>query len=114
MFKTILTSTVSNFYKSSTSLRCKYDIRYQRYIHRTVVFQNPRNVSKDKSFPSAMSRKYEVLDETSLPVIEHTADEIHMDEKYPILTDEFDGINLASEYLFIISRHILLVTNCII
>ncbi|XP_013181065.1 PREDICTED: uncharacterized protein LOC106127524 [Papilio xuthus] len=95
MFKSVLISTVTNFCKYNTSLKCKYNVnRFTRFLHQTVVFESPRNVSKDKSFPSAISRKYEVLNETNLPVIEHTADEIHMDEKYPILSDEFDGINL--------------------
>ncbi|CAH2066369.1 unnamed protein product, partial [Iphiclides podalirius] len=42
----------------------------------------------------AISGKYEIISETNSPIIEHTADEVLLNEKYSILSDEFDGINL--------------------
>ncbi|XP_068621466.1 uncharacterized protein [Battus philenor] len=90
MFKNTITRLVSNI-KSSSSITKHIHIGRPCLFHCTVITKSPRNVSKNSS---VMSGKYEIITETNLPVIEHTADEIHSEEKYPILSDEFDGINL--------------------
>ncbi|CAH0726545.1 unnamed protein product, partial [Brenthis ino] len=73
----------------------KTSLNVNRQLHCSIAFQNPRNPPKSSSQTSpAIASKYQVITETNASVIEHTADEIYMDEKYPILSDEFDGINL--------------------
>ncbi|XP_063839136.1 mitochondrial assembly of ribosomal large subunit protein 1 [Ostrinia nubilalis] len=41
-----------------------------------------------------MASKYEIINEDNSSVIQNTAEEIQSDNPYPILSDEFDGINL--------------------
>lgn len=68
-----------------------------RPIHCGICLWNPRQTPKPNSMTSpAIASKYQVITEENTPVIEHTVDEVHSDTKYPILCDEFDGINLES------------------
>lgn len=64
---------------------------------------NPRQTSKSNSATSpAISGKYQVITEDNSLTIEHTAEETNLDDKYPLLSDEFDGINLESKYAYMI------------
>ncbi|XP_060801603.1 mitochondrial assembly of ribosomal large subunit protein 1 isoform X2 [Amyelois transitella] len=57
--------------------------------------RNPRQTRKPNSLTSpAISGKYQVITEENSTVIENTVDEVYLDDKYPLLSDEFDGINL--------------------
>ncbi|KAL0849020.1 hypothetical protein ABMA28_013393 [Loxostege sticticalis] len=77
--------------------KCYVDgVRIRRQIHCGVCLQNPRQTSKPNSSPSpAVASKYEVINEDNSPLIQNTAEEIHSENPYPILSDEFDGINLT-------------------
>lgn len=81
--------------------KCYVDgVRIRRQIHCGVCLQNPRQTSKPNSSPSpAVASKYEVINEDNSPLIQNTAEEIHSENPYPILSDEFDGINLTSKLL---------------
>lgn len=99
MYNRILSRTVLHFRKPLTILpqsSCS-NIAYFRQIHCRVCLRNPRQTPKPniKTSP-AIASKYQVITEENSPVIEHTIDEIHSETKYPILSDEFDGINLES------------------
>ncbi|XP_053602984.1 uncharacterized protein LOC128670964 [Plodia interpunctella] len=60
-----------------------------------VWLRNPRQTPKPNSLTSpAISSKYQVITEENSPIIQHTADEVYLEDKYPLLSDEFDGINL--------------------
>lgn len=64
-------------------------------IHCGICSRYPRHTSKpDNETSPAISNKYRVITEDSTQIIENTAEELHVEEKYPILSDEFDGINL--------------------
>lgn len=99
MYKRILSQTVLHLRKPLTlsPLSSGSSITYFRQIHCGVCLRNPRQTPKPniKTSP-AIASKYQVITEENSPVIEHTADEIHSETKYPILSDEFDGINLES------------------
>lgn len=103
MYKHILSQTVLHVTKSLTlsSLSSGRSITYFRQIHYAVCLWNPRHTPKPniKTSP-AIASKYQVITEENSPVIEHTVDEVHSDTKYTILSDEFDGINLESMYIF--------------
>ncbi|XP_072937107.1 uncharacterized protein RsfS312 [Epargyreus clarus] len=84
-------------------MRCLYkprilgsnNVLHSRQIHCGVCLRNPRYTSKPNSSTSpAIAGKYQVITEANSPVIEHTVDEIHEEDKYPIVSDEFEGINL--------------------
>lgn len=65
------------------------------YFHNGTCLLTPRNPPKSNSQTSpAIATKYQVITETNSTLIENTADEIYVEDKYPILSDEFDGINL--------------------
>lgn len=68
------------------------DINMQ--IHCGICLRNPRHTSKANSTSPAIATKYKVISDTNSPIIENTADEVITEERYPILSDEFDGINL--------------------
>ncbi|VVC90334.1 mitochondrial assembly of ribosomal large subunit protein 1 [Leptidea sinapis] len=64
-----------------------------RQLYSSCCLQVPRN-PQGKTTPGFAS-KYQIISEKNSPIIEHTADEIHATDKlYPIVSDEFDGINL--------------------
>lgn len=99
MYKRVLSQTVLHLTKPLTlsSLSSGSSITYFRQIHCGVCLRNPRQTPKSniKTSP-AIASKYQVITEENSQVIEHTFDEVHSDTKYPILSDEFDGINLES------------------
>lgn len=101
MYKNKLGYIITNIKKRSILNNSVYDIirGCTRFIHDGTILESPRNISRDKTSP-AISAKYEVITETNSPVIEHTADEVLLHEKYSILSDEFDGINLESKFYF--------------
>ncbi|CAH2231380.1 mitochondrial assembly of ribosomal large subunit protein 1 [Pararge aegeria] len=67
----------------------------KRRIHHGTYLQTPRSPSKsNESTSPAIASKYQVITETNSPVIENTAEEIYFKDKYPIINDEFEGINL--------------------
>ncbi|XP_022115549.2 uncharacterized protein LOC110993556 [Pieris rapae] len=57
-----------------------------------VTLKYPRNTS-NKTSPG-IGRKYQLITEKNSPLIGHTVDEINLNNQYPLLSDEFDGINL--------------------
>ncbi|CAH0404691.1 unnamed protein product [Chilo suppressalis] len=72
-----------------------YSRKINRQVHCGVCLQNPRQTSKPNTGASpAIASKYQVINEDNSPVIENTAEEIHFENSYPILSDEYDGINL--------------------
>lgn len=71
----------------------------KRQIHCEVCLRNPRYTSKINNTSPAIASKYQVITDTNSPVIENTVDEEPIPiDKYPILSDEFDGINLESKW----------------
>lgn len=73
-------------------------IKINRQIHCGICLRNPRHTSKSNSVSSpAIASKYQVITDSNSPVIEHTVDEMYTEEKYSLLSDEFDGINLESK-----------------
>lgn len=71
------------------------------YFHNGTCLLTPRNPPKsNKQTSPAIATKYQVITETNSTLIENTADEIYVGDKYPILSDEFDGINLESKFYF--------------
>lgn len=101
MFKSILSRTYNTIRKSTKltpSLIQSQNVN-RRNLYCGTCLQNPRN-SKSNNQPSpAISNKYEVITEANSVVIENTAEEIYGETKYPIISDEFDGINLESRYI---------------
>ncbi|CAH4031604.1 uncharacterized protein LOC123711067 [Pieris brassicae] len=84
-------------YKTIRSL--KIILRHQSFgdLHKLnfnngVALKYPRNTS-NKTSPG-IGRKYQLITEKNSPLIVHTADEINLNSQYPLLSDEFDGINL--------------------
>lgn len=81
--------------QKGTNLRYADNMNTTRAIHCGVCLRNPRHTPKANSDTSpALASKYQVISDTNSPIIENTADEIHSKEKYPVLSDEFDDINL--------------------
>lgn len=100
MLRRILIRTLSQRPKSSFIRTTDNVTDINRQIHCGVCLRNPRHTSKTNTTSAAIASKYQVITETNSPVIEHTAEEIYTeDNKYPSLSDEFDDINLESEYL---------------
>lgn len=86
---------VLNAFSKSPTFRYTDNMKINRQIHCGICLRNPRHTSKANSETSpALASKYQVITDTNSPIIENTAEEIHSEEKYPILSDEFDGINL--------------------
>lgn len=93
MFRNGLFRVLRAVHKSPT-LRYADKMRIMQ-IHCGICLRNPRYTSKANRVTSpALANKYEVISDSNSIIIENTADEIHSQEKYPILSDEFDGINL--------------------
>lgn len=80
----------------NNSRKCFVDKPKIRQIHCGICLNNPRQTSKSNNTPSpALTSKYQVITDNNSPVIEHTTDEIITTmDKYPMISDEFDGINL--------------------
>lgn len=101
MFKSIMLRT----------LTCRQNNKWLKYfpnisksvdkqLHCGQCFRRPRGPPKAINQASpAITSKYQVITETNASIIEHTADEVFIDEKYPILSDEFDGINLERKMI---------------
>lgn len=99
MYKRILSQTVLHLrmHLTLSSQSSRSTITHFRQIHCGVCLRNPRQTPKPNTKTSpAIASKYQVITEENSPVIEHTVDEVHSDTIYPILNDEFDGINLES------------------
>ncbi|XP_023954736.1 uncharacterized protein LOC112058259 [Bicyclus anynana] len=99
MFKKIVLQTAINLQISKLYRCSKFKISNSvlctRQIHCGLYLQNPRNPPKSSDHPSpAIASRYQVITETNSPVIENTAEEIYLEDKYPVISDEFDGINL--------------------
>lgn len=81
---------------------CSSDnVKINRQIHCGICLRNPRHSPKANNQTSpALASKYQVITDDNSPIIENTAEEIHSEEtQYPILSDEFDGINLQRKLL---------------
>lgn len=98
MYKRILSQAVLHLRPPFTvsSQNAGSNITYYRQIHCGVCLRNPKTPKPNIKTSPALASKYQVITEENSPVIEHTVDEVHIDTKYPILSDEFDGINLES------------------
>ncbi|CAG9784561.1 unnamed protein product [Diatraea saccharalis] len=96
MLRNLMSRTFVRHCQSKNIQKCSsYSRKINRQIHCGVCLQNPRQTSKPNSGASpAISSKYQVISEDNSPVIENTAEEIYYDNPYPILSDEYDGINL--------------------
>lgn len=98
MFRNIITRTFSSHLEYKNLIKCSVDNIIRRQIYCGVCLQNPRQTSKPNSATSpAIASKYQVINEDNSTVIENTAEEIHLESPYPILSDEYDGINLESK-----------------
>lgn len=104
MFKKIFSRATVHLAKH-TNFPTQYPVgsgNHFRQIHCGVCLRNPRYTSKPTGATSpAISGKYQVITDDNSPIIEHTVDEIHsqpLQDKYPILSDEYDGINLESKF----------------
>lgn len=99
MYKRILTQTVLQLgiLQRLPSKGSGSSVTYFKQIHCGVCLRNPRQTPKPniKTSP-AIASKYQVITEENSPVIEHTVDEVPSDTQHPVLSDEFDGINLES------------------
>ncbi|XP_034825622.1 ribosomal silencing factor RsfS [Maniola hyperantus] len=98
MFKKIFFQTAINIHGSRVyklSRKCN-SVLSKQYIHCGMLLNNPRNSSKSSDHTSpAIASKYQVITETNSPVIENTADEnVYLQDKYPVVSDEFEGISL--------------------
>lgn len=102
MFRKLFSRTLTH--RPSLFMRCADNVDINRQIHCGVCLRNPRYTSKTNKTSPALASKYQVITDLNSPIIENTAEEIPIEvEKYPILTDEFDGINLESKYFGIIT-----------
>lgn len=99
MLKNIIFYNFSKIRNQSSAVKQLANITPYRQIHCGVCLRNPRHTSKPNNVTSpAIASKYQVITEENSPIIGNTAEEIHSEEKYPILSDEFDGINLESRF----------------
>lgn len=97
MFRNIFSRALMRHPKNRSLLKNSVDsITNHRQIHCGVYLRNPRQTSKPNSTSPAIASKYQVINEDNSTVIENTAEEIHSESPYPILNDEFDGINMQS------------------
>lgn len=81
--------------QKETSFRYATTMKTTRQIHCGICLNKPRHTSKANSDTTpALASKYQVITDTNSPIIENTAEEIHSEGKYPVLSDEFDDINL--------------------
>ncbi|XP_045784241.1 uncharacterized protein LOC123880243 [Maniola jurtina] len=97
MLKKIFVQTAISLQGSTVyKLSRKFNsVSSKRHIHWGMLLNNPRNSSKSNDYTSpAVANKYQVITETNSPVIENTADEIYLQDKYPVVSDEFEGISL--------------------
>ncbi|KAG6459339.1 uncharacterized protein LOC115449406 [Manduca sexta] len=94
MFRNILLRTV-NIVQKCPQNSFGHNIKIRRQIQCGICLSNPRHTSKPNNTTSpAIASKYQVITDDNSQVIENTAEEIHSEDKYPILSDEFDGIEL--------------------
>lgn len=84
----------NNLHKSRT--RLFVDNTCSRQIHCGICFRTPRHTSKTNSGTTpALSSKYRVITDLDLNDNIESIYE-NEDSKYPVLSDEFDDINLTS------------------
>lgn len=96
MLRKIFSRTL--FHRPRSSLeRYANSVDINRQIHCGVCLRNPRYTSKTNRTSPALASKYQVITDVNPTIIENTAEEIPIEHKYTILTDEFDGINLESK-----------------
>lgn len=94
MYKNILTRTILG----KTTRLFKGSVDNVKQVHCGICLRNPRQTSKPNNQASpAITSKYQVITDSNATVIENTAEEIFQEEnKYPIFSDEYDGVNLTS------------------
>ncbi|XP_026757300.1 uncharacterized protein LOC113516986 [Galleria mellonella] len=93
--RNILSRTLVKYNRNRFILAYANDLKINRQICCGVCLRNPRQIPKPDHVTSpAIANKYQVITEANAQVIENTAEEIHSVDKYPVLSDEFDGINL--------------------
>uniref|UniRef100_A0A2A4JDR0 Mitochondrial assembly of ribosomal large subunit protein 1 n=1 Tax=Heliothis virescens TaxID=7102 RepID=A0A2A4JDR0_HELVI len=80
--------------RPNSFVRCADNVDINRQIHCGVCLRNPRYTSKTNTTPPGLASKYQVITDANPKIIENTAEELYIEHKYPILSDEFDGINL--------------------
>lgn len=93
MLRKIFSRTLS---PGSSLVRCVNvnTVDINRQIHCGVCLRIPRYTSKPNTTSPALATKYQVITDENPVVIENTAEEIPTEERYTLLSDEFDGINL--------------------
>ncbi|XP_063529144.1 uncharacterized protein LOC134740557 [Cydia strobilella] len=92
MYKNILSRSLLG---KSASL-FKGSVESVRPLNCGICLRNPRQTPKPNNQASpAIASKYQVITDSNATVIENTAEELYKEEsKYPIFSDEFDGVNL--------------------
>ncbi|PZC83340.1 hypothetical protein B5X24_HaOG208104 [Helicoverpa armigera] len=80
--------------RPNSFVRCGDNVDINRQIHCGVCLRHPRYTSKTNSTSPGLASKYQVITDANPTIIENTAEEIYIEDKYPLLSDEFDGINL--------------------
>lgn len=82
--------------------------KINRQIHCGISLNNPRQKPKANQDTSpALASKYQVITDDNSLIIENTSEEIHSQEiQYPLLSDEFDGINLQRKYFYLVSKYL--------
>ncbi|KAJ0181706.1 hypothetical protein K1T71_002428 [Dendrolimus kikuchii] len=66
-----------------------------KQIHCGICSRYPRHTSKTNNDTSpAIASKYQVITEENASVIENTSEEAPLQDRYSIISDEYDGINL--------------------
>ena len=96
MLRKIFSRTLSHRPRSSL-VRCADNVDINRQIHCGVCLRNPRYTSKTNRTSPALASKYQVITDVNPTIIENTAEEVPVENKYPLISDEFDGINLQSK-----------------
>ncbi|KAI8427633.1 hypothetical protein MSG28_002116 [Choristoneura fumiferana] len=93
MYKNILSRTLL----SKTTRLFKGSVDNVKQVHCAICLRNPRQTSKPNNQASpAITSKYQVITDSNATVIENTAEEHFQEEnKYPIFSDEYDGVNLT-------------------
>lgn len=98
IFRNIRSSKLANLIRV-INVHNQQSAEHIKNVHSGVCLRNPRQIHKPNSRTSpAIASKYQIINEENSQIIENTDTEMLFQyegkEKYPLLSDEFDGINL--------------------